>query len=269
MRRVIVILLVVPFLVAADAPPPKPLPNAHAHNDYAHERPLLDALDRGFCSVEADIFLNDGRLLVGHTFFDLRGSRTLQSLYLDPLKKRIRENNGRVYRDGPPFYLLIDVKTDAKVTYAALRDVLKDYAELLTTYTAEKTTRGAITVVISGGRDRAAIAAETTRLAAIDGSPNDLDGDSPASLIPWVSESWSKLFKWDGEGAMPADERERLHALVERAHAQHRMVRLWGAPDNEATWKALRENGVDLINTDKLAELAAFLRKGGEQSIKR
>ena len=28
-----------------------PLPRAHAHNDYEHKRPLLDALEQGFCSV--------------------------------------------------------------------------------------------------------------------------------------------------------------------------------------------------------------------------
>ena len=48
-----------------------PLTNAHAHNDYEHTRPLFDALDQGFNSVEADVFLVDGKLLVGHTAFDL------------------------------------------------------------------------------------------------------------------------------------------------------------------------------------------------------
>src|SRR6266571_3355435 len=42
---------------------PMPLIHAHAHNDYEHARPLFDALDRGFCSVEADIYLVDGQLL--------------------------------------------------------------------------------------------------------------------------------------------------------------------------------------------------------------
>jgi len=32
-----------------------PLARAHAHNDYLHPRPMLDALDAGFTSVEADI----------------------------------------------------------------------------------------------------------------------------------------------------------------------------------------------------------------------
>ena len=44
---------------AADEPV-TPLRQAHAHNDYEHPRPLLDALDHGFCSVEADVFLTDG-----------------------------------------------------------------------------------------------------------------------------------------------------------------------------------------------------------------
>ena len=41
---------------------PTPLIRAHAHNDYEHTRPLFDALDHGFGSVEADVHLVDGRL---------------------------------------------------------------------------------------------------------------------------------------------------------------------------------------------------------------
>ena len=46
---------------------PKPLTNVHAHNDYVHTHPLFDALDHGFCSVEADIHLVEDQLLVAHT----------------------------------------------------------------------------------------------------------------------------------------------------------------------------------------------------------
>src|SRR4051812_48862087 len=67
---------------------PIPLVHAHAHNDYEHPRPLLDALDCGFCSVEADVHLVGGRLLVAHDAAHLRPARTLQSLYLDPLHDR-------------------------------------------------------------------------------------------------------------------------------------------------------------------------------------
>ena len=38
------------------------LVNAHAHNDYEHDRPLHEALDNQFVSVEADVFMIDGNL---------------------------------------------------------------------------------------------------------------------------------------------------------------------------------------------------------------
>src|SRR2546426_2569122 len=113
-------LVIISSLVAAPSPP-VPLLHAHAHNDYEHARPLFDALDHGFCSVEADIFLVDGQLLVAHDREKVSPARTLQALYLDPLRERARKNDGRVFPNGPDVTLLIDVKSDAEETYAALR----------------------------------------------------------------------------------------------------------------------------------------------------
>jgi hypothetical protein len=61
-------------------------PCGHAHNDYEHERPLHEALELGFCSVEADVHLVAGSLLVAHDLGDTDPERTLQSLYLGPLR---------------------------------------------------------------------------------------------------------------------------------------------------------------------------------------
>lgn len=55
----------------------------------------------------------------------------IQALYLDPLRHRVQDNGGRVYRDGPQFTLLIDVKTDAARTYPALAEALGGYADML------------------------------------------------------------------------------------------------------------------------------------------
>src|SRR5262245_25702012 len=74
----------------------QPLSRGHAHNDYAHERPLLDALEHGFCSVEADIYLVEGHLLVAHDRGQVQPGRTLQALYLDPLRDRVQKNGGKV-----------------------------------------------------------------------------------------------------------------------------------------------------------------------------
>ena len=106
------------FLFAEEKKEAVPIPYAHAHNDYEHKRPLLDALDHGFCSVEADVFLIDGKLLVGHNRWFLKSEQTLQSLYLDPLRERIHKNGGRVYPQVPTILLLIEIKSKADETYA-------------------------------------------------------------------------------------------------------------------------------------------------------
>src|SRR5436190_21650161 len=128
---------------------PKPLRHAHAHNDYEHKRPLFDALECGFCSVEADIWLIDGKLLVAHDRNQVKPERTLQSLYLEPLRERARRNGGRVYLHGPEVTLLVDVKSDAEKTYTALREVLKEYSDLVTVFRSGGTSQNDVTDLLS------------------------------------------------------------------------------------------------------------------------
>lgn len=243
---------------------PKPLLQAHAHNDYEHKRPLLDALECGFCSVEADIWLVEARLLVAHDRNQVNPERTLESLYLDPLRERTRRHGGRVYPNGPGFILLVDVKSDAGKTYSALRDVLKDYADLLTVFRAGSTATNAVTVIISGNRDRGVMVSESVRYAAFDGRLEDLDSTASSQFIPLISESWTRMFKWRGAGPMPKEEQQNLQQTVTKAHAQGRKIRFWATPDESEVWKELLNAGVDLLNTDDLPGLQKFLL-GGHQ----
>lgn len=240
-----------------------PLPQAHSHNDYEHTRPLLDALDQGFCSVESDVWLVDGKLLVAHDLKDAKPERTLERLYLEPLAARVKQNGGRVFPNGPRFTLMIDVKSDATNSYCALKIVLERHASMLTRFHADRTETNAITVIISGNRARELMLQDTTRLAAYDGRLTDLRADASPHFIPLVSDNWTQHFKWRArvdEGAFPEVERKKLKDLVSSAHAQGRRLRLWATPDQPAMWRELRDAGVDLINTDKLAELSQFLR---------
>ena len=250
--------MVAPCGWAAESPI-APLPRGHAHNDYEHKRPLLDALDHGFCSVEADVYLVEGRLLVAHERDKVTPSRTLQSLYLDPLRERANRNGGRVFRDGPVVTLLVDIKSEAEATYAALREAFKQYADLLCTFSSGAMEARAVLVIISGNRPRKTMEAEPLRYAAYDGRPEDLDSPVSSKFIPWISESWGRLFKWHGVGPIPDDEKRKLQEFVSRAHAQERKVRFWGTPDQQEVWQELHDAGADLINADDLAGLQEFL----------
>lgn len=236
-----------------------PLIRAHSHNDYEHARPLQDALDQGFCSVEADIYLVEGRLLVAHNFSQVTPERTLEKLYLDPLRQRIQANGGRVFPGGPECTLLIDLKTEADGTYRVLRSVLGKYQEMLTRYENGRVITNALRVILSGNRPRKLMLEETSRLAAYDGRLEDLERKEGADFTPWISENWQTVFKWRGVGPLPSSDQEKLASILRRAHQQGRQVRFWGTLNQPAFWEVLYQNQVDILNADDLPGLRKFL----------
>jgi hypothetical protein len=245
-----------------DAPPATPpvlLPRAHAHNDYLHDRPLLDALAYGFCSVEADIWLVNGALLVAHERARVDAARTLDALYLAPLWERFRENGGTIHPQAAPFTLLVDIKNTGAETFKALDRALAAYDPMLTHFTDDSTSIGAVTVIVSGERDAAAILGSSPRRVGIDGRLADLDGPLNPHRVPLVSDNWLLHFRWNGRGNLPESDAAKLATTVARARELGVRLRFWSIPQTEATWSALHDAGVDLLNADDLAGLAALL----------
>lgn len=105
-----------------------PIP-CHSHNDYWRRVPLFSALRAGCTGVEADVWLFDGELYVGHNTASLTRNRTFQSLYIDPMVKILENQNPQsdFYHgtehgvfdadSGQTLTLLIDVKTDGEETW--------------------------------------------------------------------------------------------------------------------------------------------------------
>lgn len=243
----------------------QPLPAAHAHNDYEHDRPLFDALEHGFTSVEADVWLVDGELLVAHDLEDATPGVTLESLYLDPLDELVRNQGHSVYPhwDGS-FQLLIDIKSEGEATYAAIEQELAEHRSIMSPYSNGTTKSGPVTAIISGNRPLATMEAQDKRFGFYDGRSADLTSGKPAELMPLVSDNWTKLFSWQGVGPMPEAERAKLQAYVAEAHTQGYRVRFWATPDQpgaarDAVWNELFDAGVDHINTDDLEALEQFL----------
>ncbi|EDY59015.2 LOW QUALITY PROTEIN: secreted protein, partial [Streptomyces sviceus ATCC 29083] len=206
------------------------------------------------------------QLLIGHTVDDLDPTRTLESLYLDPLARIVKANHGSVYRGyRRPLQLLVDIKTEGSSTYLELDRHLRRYRHLFTTYVHGKVVPGPVTAVISGDRAaRVPLEAQRVRRAFYDGRLADLGTAAPASLIPLISDNWTLNFTWLGEGAFPDTERQKLRSIVRQAHTRGQKVRFWATPDlagpaRDALWTELLAADVDYFNTDDLAGLEAFL----------
>ncbi|CZR67660.1 uncharacterized protein PAC_17559 [Phialocephala subalpina] len=105
-----------------------PIP-CHSHNDYWRRVPLFSALRAGCTGVEADVWLFDNELYVGHNTASLTRNRTFTSLYIDPLVKILQDANpsSDFYNGtshgvfdvdpGQTLTLLVDLKTSGAETW--------------------------------------------------------------------------------------------------------------------------------------------------------
>lgn len=221
----------------------------HSHNDYEHDQPLTEAISAGFRSVEADVHLKYGKLLVGHNSVNRR-SPELSRLYLLPLSKLLKE--GVPPGKDHPFYLMIDLKTDGHKTLKVLEQELQRFPDWLQTDSP-------VLIVLSGNVPKQAMLAAEFRGIRIDGRPDDLGKDISADRMPWVSDRFSNWGTGDGSGKISAASLEKISALALRVHAEGKLLRLWATPDNPTAWKQLQQAGVDLLNTDHLTEMHRFL----------
>ena len=249
--------------------PNQPIFSGHSHNDYLRQTPLWEALSLGFISIEVDIYLVDGALLVRHDEDDLEADRTLQALYLDPLRDHVLARDGWVYSNGHSFHLFIDIKSDAAPTYDALRPVLARFSEVLTTYSEARAQTRAISVTVSGNRPRGRMMSESVRFAGYDGRIEDVEDSAtrvPANFISLISDDWEDHFRWRGLGRLSERDSRRLTQTVEQAHRAGYRLRFWNipSPDSrpvEEVWSHLLDAGVDLLSVDDVKAYADFVAK--------
>jgi len=254
-------ILILPIFISLRAYPQNvSLPNAYAHNDYWHKRPLYDALNNGFTHIEADIYLRNNILVVAHVLPRLRMHKTLDSLYLKPLLACINGTNKNGSCPDFPVMLMIDIKSDANETYLALEQLLQKYRPYLTECNNGVYKQGKITIVLTGHKPVALLKKETNRIAFVDEDLLKVKIDTlDQNFYQTASCRYSHILCWKGGGPIPATEHKRLCTYVADAHRFGKKVRLWDSPENAAVWRELLDCGVDLINTDQLVNLKNFL----------
>lgn len=177
----------------------------HSHNDYWRKEPLFTALSVGCQSVEADIWLYNNDLYVGHSASSLTKSRTLRSLYVDPLQTILdkqnpvsefhpdldKPRNGIFDTDAEQsLILLIDFKTDGDITFDSLSSHLEPLRQrhYLTHFNGSHVVQGPITVVLTGNAPWNRVVESTNYRDMFFDAPLDLMYNVDPDSIP-VSET--------------------------------------------------------------------------------
>ena len=164
----------------------------HSHNDYWRRVPLFSALEAGCASVEADVWLFDDELYVGHTTSSLTPSRTLRSLYVNPIleilerqnpdtpfHRNATRNNG-VFDTNPSqtTVLLIDLKTDGEATFPHVYEQLAPLRErnYVSYFNGTHAVNGPITIVATGNTP-------FNQVAALNSTHRDVFFDAPLDRL--------------------------------------------------------------------------------------
>lgn len=241
----------------------QPIQHGHAHNDYEHTRPLLEALENGFTSIEIDVYLHNNDLIVSHDPVGLNKKPDIESLYLKPIQKIIGQNGGVVYKGYPqPVIFMIDIKTSGDETYAKLKDILAKYDNMLAVYRDDSVIReGPIHILLSGRKPYKSLLKESTAYATMDADIADINKHDYYRVVTRYSDPWGSYFTWNGNGEMPATQKAKLDSLVAVAHQLKKQIRFYHIPDKPEAWKVLLDAHVDWVNTDRLHDYAQFWRK--------
>lgn len=230
----------------------------HSHNDYVHQHPLFDALGNGFKSVEIDVWLHHGKLVVDHEGTGLDSKKDFEELYLRPVSERVKQHGGWVYdADSTPTIFMVEFKNDGEACYLKLKELIAKYKGLFCDRYGHG---GPVKILITGNKPWKTLLQGNELYATADGNISQSADSTPAYILERVSDPYGNFFTWRGKGTMPALQKERLDSLVKIAHEHNRQIRFYALPQNEKVWKAMMDAGVDWINIDKLDEFASFYK---------
>lgn len=275
----------------------------HSHNDYLRRIPLFEALGSGCISVEADVHLVRGDLLVGHTTRGLHKEGTLRDMYLEPLHRMLVNQNSRVSAHESPrgiftkdpsrsVVLLVDHKSDGPEAFAELHRQLQPLRDLdyLTYWNGTERVTRPLTIVATGN-------APFESVTALPEDHRDIFWDAHLERLPSILDDWTvdpPVFKYNQSNshyastqygnAMFRGWRHEYYEVrnltkspfmddlggsqLEQAASRGLLSRYWGAPEDppnlrEIVWRGLVDEKVDLINMDDMGAVRDRARGWG------
>ncbi|KAF8486716.1 hypothetical protein JB92DRAFT_2799120 [Gautieria morchelliformis] len=255
----------------------------HSHNDYWRDVPLLTALSFGVASVEADVWLVNGTLMIGHERAALTKDRTFDSLYIQPLVTIINQANPKepftadqtvpngVFdtASGVPLQLLVDIKTDGVQTLPFVLSALEPLrsAGFLTTFANSTLTLRPVTVVGTGNSPLEPIKALEPRDLFFDAPLTELSVQTNTTwtpeLSPIASTDYATAVGWSGIGNISAAQKANITKFVHDAQSRGIASRFWDTPGwpifaRNAIWQELLDDGAFWLNADDLEAASSF-----------
>lgn len=236
----------------------------HSHNDYARRVPFYQAYAQQVASIEADVFLRDGKLLVGHEVGELSPDMTFEALYVEPIVTLFKRNGGRVWRDSDRhLQLMVELKSETGPTLRAVAEVLGRWPEVFD----PAVNPDAVRVTVTGRVPEPADFGDYPAYIRFDGAWDAEYTPGQLERVALISADFKRFSQWNGKGSIIPAEREKLERVIDKAHAWDKPVRFWGAPEGVTVYYTFYDMGIDYINTDRPELCAEFFNDFGNKNF--
>lgn len=215
----------------------------HSHNDYNQKVPFWEAYAHGAKSIEADLYIRNGKeIVVCHDRAAVAKAPLFEELYLCQLAK--------VESPSLSISLMLDFKIPSDSLALPLMELLKRYQDVIK--------NKKVTFTISGARPPKEMWKSYPEYVLFDGRPSETYTTEEIKKISFISDDLQRYTSWNGKGMIPSVELENIKKVIEHAQALGKPFRFWNTGDAPNTWLILNKLGVGVINTDHLASCAAF-----------
>ena len=234
----------------------------HSHNDYNRTAPFWEAYSQHCRSIEADVFLHEGQLLVGHELEDLKTENSFLRMYVDPIVRTFHANGNRMWAGSDDrLMLLVELKSATEPTLAEVVRQLEQFPDVFCA-------PGAVQVAITGNVPAKEHFQDYPAWVGFDGDIRETYTPAQLERVALVSNSF-RMFakKWNGKGRMIDSELDAVTAAIERVHSWGKPIRFWEAPEGTTAYFTFWKLGVDIINTDKPAVASLFFSDWGNKNF--
>lgn len=248
--------------------------NCHSHNDYWRRVPLYAAFAAGCTGIEADVWLTeDNDLLVGHSWSSTRTSRTLRTLYLDPLANIFEHRNvstASASAKETGFFdadlnasvtLLIDFKSNGHDIWPVLLEQLQTFRDRnwLTYYDGKTLNQGPLTIVGTGSTPFELVQQNSTnRFIFYDAPLRSISEPQYNSTNSYYASAKLKAvigMVWLGK--FSSKQENTLKQQIQAAEDKGLKSRYYGTPAwpisaRDNVWARLMDFNVGMLNVDDL-----------------
>ena len=256
-RLFLVLAALLPLTLAAQQPV-----ILHSHNDYNRTAPFWEAYSQHCQSIEADVFLHNGELLVGHEVENLKPENSFLRLYVDPIVRTFRANGGKMWAGSQDrLMLLVELKSATEPTLTEVIEQLEEFPDVFCSPEGVK-------VAITGNTPSKDHFRDYPEWVGFDGDIRETYTWAQLERVALVSNSF-RMFakKWNGKGRMIDPELNAVKDAIAKVHSCGKPIRFWEAPEGTTAYFTFWKLGVDIINTDKPAVAHLFFDDWGNKNF--